>query len=303
MRRYKNILIATLAFHSAFLGASFGDDYLLKAQNNDAEAQFILSCRYSAGFNAGSEKLARDEKKSMFWLEQSALNGFQNAQLLMALRYAKGDFVQKNELVALAWCMTATSDWEALEFAQALKSKMSDHELELAREYSKRFQEKIEKNKKLDGKSPMIKGVSDMDMPSAKDSPQEAPVDFNWFMTHVILGDINFDKYKGRLFKYSRYPHMFDTEARLLKNSPVDLEDAKVQRVESGSAIVVRTYDFMGAVLCAVVDSGLGRGGYFFLNSKRKYQTYDFVQNGVFKLSEYTLPIDEVREAYIFVEE
>lgn len=59
----------------------------------------------------------------------------------------------------------------------------------------------------------------------------------------------------------------------------------------------------MGAVLCAILDPGLGRGTCFFLNSKRSYKVFDFVQNGTFELAEGTLPMDDGSEAFIFVEQ
>lgn len=303
MIRYKNILIAFLAFESAFPGAASGDNYLIKAQNNDAEAQFVLACRYSAGFNAEGERLGRDAKKSMFWLEQSAFNGFQNAQLLLAKRYEKGELVAKNEIIALAWYMVALPSWADFKPAKLLKSKMSAHDFEVAKSYSQSFRKKIGENKKLAAKRSKEEEASDLNATSCDIMRREKKTDLNWFMTHLILGDINLDKYKGKLFEYSRYPRLFETEARILKNSPVELQNAKALRVESGSAIVVQSYDFMGAVLCVIVDSGLGRSGYFFLNSKRPYKIFDFVQNGIFKLAESTLPMDDGGEACIFVEQ
>lgn len=297
-------LICILIFALANFARAEGEESCLKkAQNNDAEAQFILACRYSAGFEGGGERLGRDAEKSMFWLEQSALNGFQNAQLLLASRYAKGGLAPKNEILALAWYMSALPAWENLEQAKLLKSKMSAREFELAKNFSKTFCEKIAENKKLAGRRPKVEEPASSHSARASRRQAEDAVDLNWFMTHAILGDMNLDKYKGRRFEYSRYPGLFEREARLLKNSPMELQNARARRVESGSAIVVQTYDFMGAVLCAIVDPGLGRWAYFFLNSKRPYKLFDFVQNGTFELAESTLPMDDGSEAFIFVEQ
>lgn len=94
----------------------FKGDYLLnkiiflkkKALNGDAKAQYNLGTLYVEGYKVQDKQIKRKEK-GLFWIEQSAKNGFIEAEKDLAGRYAGGAGFPKDLSKSIFWRKKAAS--------------------------------------------------------------------------------------------------------------------------------------------------------------------------------------------------
>ena len=79
-----------------------------KAENGDAESQWILATYYSNGYG-----VAQDDKKALEWTEKAAENGNVKAQVTLAKFYAFGVVVPQDNQKAKEWYLKAAENGNA----------------------------------------------------------------------------------------------------------------------------------------------------------------------------------------------
>jgi hypothetical protein len=83
---------------------------LAKAGTGDADAQFGLGLKYSAGTEAG---MARDLAQAAEWYEKAANQDHALAQFNLSLMFASGQGVPQNDTTALMWTRKAAEGGDA----------------------------------------------------------------------------------------------------------------------------------------------------------------------------------------------
>ncbi len=115
------LLFSTACFLGLFLfpgeilsaGESYLSDIRSLAEKGDSEAQFALAILYEYG----DETLARDQKKSLLWLEKSGKVGVAGACLFLGIKFENGSGVQQDYTKAARWYdCAARQDWPAAQF-------------------------------------------------------------------------------------------------------------------------------------------------------------------------------------------
>ncbi len=96
--------------------------YLLAAQQNDPESQYILGLMYKAG-----EGLAKSDKDAAAWLLKAAVQNHPEAQSAMGDLYEKGLGVKTDKVEALKWYLLAKANGDSIAdmFIDAVKSGMN----------------------------------------------------------------------------------------------------------------------------------------------------------------------------------
>jgi TPR repeat protein len=93
-----------------------------KAEQGDAEAQYILGWRYDNGLD-----VEKDEFEAVKWFRKAAEQGDVNAQYNLSVCYENGQGVMKNDLLAYQWNVLACANGKkaAKDDLPALEEKLT----------------------------------------------------------------------------------------------------------------------------------------------------------------------------------
>jgi len=107
-------------------------EWFMKSSKNDyIDVRPIIGYMYDNGYG-----VKKDYKKAFEWFLKSAENGLPVGQYNVGVMYANGRGVKKNYIAAYAWFSLASSNgYDASEAIGKLKSKMSQEQIAIAREY------------------------------------------------------------------------------------------------------------------------------------------------------------------------
>jgi len=83
----------------------------------------------------------RDYRQAAAWFAHSARQGFRDAQYMTGLMHARGLGVERDPVEAYAWLKIAAAQGsrKAMRCLQRLRSRMTNRQLELGRERSRRY--------------------------------------------------------------------------------------------------------------------------------------------------------------------
>lgn len=240
------------------------EHFKIAAESDYYKAQFNLAQAYH--FGSGTEQ---NFDKAISWYTKAAENNFGLASFLLGCMYTEGNGVKKDLETAKKWLTKAISQGN-----------------EDAKEYLAK----------------MPPGNPEQITPEPKTEKVIVTQPLDWVITHIHLGDMSIDEYKGQYFQYQRYPTGFDFEAEMLKNSPHEYQKALLRYTQNGSIIVVKKYKEMKAVLCMMIIPALQQEVYFLVTPKSVYNEFSFIKNGNYRYSE-TIPLSNGLTLPLFVEE
>lgn len=141
--KYKSLLVVLLAGAACLPLLSCGEDLSelrQKAEQGNADAQFILGCAYADG-----EDVPQDFQEAARWYRLAAEQGDVSAQCNLGRAYADGNGVPQDYAQAYAWFNIAAvqGDDNAAKTRTALMTKMTSAQIEegrrLSLEYTKKF--------------------------------------------------------------------------------------------------------------------------------------------------------------------